>query len=615
MCGFVGVLRRNGEGAETSVIEQMLEPLRHRGPDGSGVWSEREVALGHVRLSILDLSERAGQPILTADRAAALVYNGEVYNYRDLRRDLEREGVSFESTGDTEVVLQALAHWGPEIAIPRFNGMFAFAYYDVRKRALWFARDRLGIKPLYIAECGPELIFGSEPRALLAHPTVTRRPDRLSIASFVLRGRPDPRYTMFEGIKAIEPGSWWRVDGSGIERRRWFHVLDALDVERLLSERCADVVGRFEQSLDESVRLHLASDVPLATICSGGVDSSLITALARPYVDDLRAYVADLPFDQGEGEAAQRVADSLGISLTRVRVDRECYLRHWPETIFYEGHPCFHRSNVALLALARKCRADGVKVLLNGEGSDELFGGYLWHEAAYRTFHWPERIARALIFPPSRRRRVRQRLRRDCFSAIPGVAGLGARAIATIDGEGEVRRRAILEKLAPVRSRADRALLARCLDDLYYSLDSLLRRHDRTAMAASIEMRVPFIENGIIDLGMHLPRRAKFHRGQSKWVVKQAAQKLLPADIVHARKRAFPMPNTFDAGCESLLRGGAAAGLLHWTDATQKAMEQEARRDSNLRFLLVGLELWARISLAGDKPEELSEELVAATRL
>ncbi|MCF8110970.1 MAG: asparagine synthase (glutamine-hydrolyzing) [Desulfobacteraceae bacterium] len=612
MCGFAGILRRDGQRASSSIITRMLGPLQHRGPDGSGIWAENEIALGHLRLSILDLSERASQPMATGDGEGVLVYNGEVYNYRELRGELEREGVGFVSTGDTEVVLKALLQWGPKQAIPRFNGMFAFAYFDRRNHALWLARDRLGIKPLYVAECGPELLFGSEPRALLAHPAVSLRPDPLAVATFVMRGRPDPRLTLYEGITAIEPGYWWRVDAHGTERRRWFHVQDAIDIDRLLAERHETAVYRFEQAIDESVRLHLASDVGLAAICSGGVDSGLITALANRRLGEIQTYVAELPFEEGEGDFAQRVADSLGICLTRVPIDREQYLRHWPEAIFYEGHPSFHRSNVALLALVRKCRADGFKVLLNGEGADELFGGYRWHENAFLSNKLNARIARALI-PPWFLRRFRKKWFRGRFTPMQGVEKFNKRAVAVMDGDGESRRLALAEKLKPVRSRADRAMLARSLDDLYYSLDTLLRRHDRMAMATSVEMRVPFIENNLIDLGIHLPRRAKYHRGQTKWVVKQAAQKLLPYDIVHAEKRAFPMPPGFDAGAEKLLLKGAMSELIRWSDSAMQAIITAARRDHQLRFLLVGFELWAQLNMYGATPEALSEELLSLT--
>ena len=266
------------------------------------------------------------------------------------------------------------------------------------------------------------------------------------------------------------------------------------------------------------------------------------------------------------------MADHLGVQLTRVPLDRESYLRQWPEAIAYEGHPLYGRSSVALLALARACHADGVKVLLNGEGSDELFGGYRSQATAYRAWGWRERIVRGLDPSGPRRRRSLRRLRSARFLGSPGLDGLGSRGIAVLDGESELRHRALQEKLAPVRSDADRAFLVRCLDDLYVTLDPLLRRHDRMAMAASIEMRVPFLENGIIDFGIHLPRRAKLRRGQRKWVVKQAAEKLLPARIVHARKRGFPMPEALDLGSEALLAGGVAGELLHWTDGTQQSL-------------------------------------------
>ncbi len=613
MCGLVGILRRDGERADAAHIDRMLAPMLHRGPDSRGCWAEGEVALGHLRLSILDLSERASQPIAAAGGEGVLVYNGEVYNFRALRSELEREGVVFASSGDTGVVLQALVRWGPQRAIPRFNGMFALAYFDRRRHELWLARDRFGFKPLYTAERAGELIFASEPQALLAHPALPCRPDRLAIASCLLLGRQDAHLTFFEGVAAIEPGTWWRVHGSGVERHRYYHVLDALDVERLLAADPDQVVPRFEALFDESVRLHLASDVPLAAICSGGVDSSLIAACASRHLKDLHCYVADESSGRGEGEFAQRVADHLGVRLTRLSMDRETQLRHWPEATLYEAHPLYNRSSVALLLLARAARADGVKVLLNGEGSDELFGGYGTQQRARRAWDWRTRLALALDPMRSRRRRSFRHLRSQRFLGVSRLDGLGVTGLAVVDGESELRRQALEEKLAPVRSAADRAFLVRCLDDLYFTLDPLLRRHDRMAMAASIEMRVPFLENDLIDFGIHLPLRAKFRRGQSKWVVKQAAEKLLPAEIVHARKRAFPMPADYDVGCEALLAGGAAGELLHWTERTQQALISHLRRRNHLRFALVGLELWARLYLRGEKPDALAGELLACS--
>jgi len=611
MCGFVGIFNKEGVGQERVVLEKMLNPIAHRGPDGHGIWLGEGVALGHHRLSILDLSDRAHQPILGARERSVLVYNGEVYNYKQLRSELEEEGSTFSSTGDTEVVLKALEKWGPEKALPKFDGMFALAYFDREEGSLWLARDRLGIKPLYVASCGAETLFGSEPRAILAHPRMRRQVDRLGLASFVLRGRPDPRITLYEGILALEPGSWLKIDRSGETRCTWFHVLDALEPRRIIEADPREAVRLLDRGLDESVRIHLASEVPLATICSGGVDSSLITALAKRAQDHVTAYVADVGPRRGEGQKAQRVADWLGVSLKRVPICREAFLRAWPEAV-RAGGPCFHRSDVALLILVRACHADGIKVLLNGEGADELYGGYLWQEAEFRKYDWRSRVLLALNPVPRWRHQARRHLQDIQFNPLPGLGTPGFRAIATIDGEGEIRRRRLEEKLAPVTPMADRAFLVRCLDDLYYSLDTLLRRHDRMAMASSVEMRVPFLENTLIDLGIHLPRRAKYRRGHPKWVLKQVARRYLPADIVFAKKMAFPIPQEFDDGTQVLLNKGAAAELLHWSTPVRKALIEECGRDARLRFLLVGVELWAEIMFLNETPERMAEELLGS---
>ena len=275
MCGVAGVWRHDGGEVEPAAVTAMLDAIAHRGPDDEGQWQAGGVALGSRRLAIMDLSHAAHQPAMMPDGRGVLVYNGEVYNYRDLRLELEREGAEFRSSGDTEVVLQALHRWGPERSLPRFDGMFAVAYLDRRDNALWLARDRIGIKPLVVADTGMELLFASEIRALLTHPRMARRIDMHQLFAWVLgRGLGMPK-SLFSGVTAIEPGCWWKVTRSGIEKRRYFHVLDAIDVERLAAagKGSADsFVSGFRETMRESVRRHLASDAPLATMCSGGVE-------------------------------------------------------------------------------------------------------------------------------------------------------------------------------------------------------------------------------------------------------------------------------------------------------------------------------------------------------
>jgi asparagine synthase (glutamine-hydrolysing) len=612
MCGLVGIWRHDGRKADRSAIALMLEPIGHRGPDGIGIWQDGQVAFGHRRLAILDLTESSSQPILTADSTGVLIYNGEIYNYRQLREELETEGIRFRSSGDTEVVLQALHHWGPERSVIRFNGMFAFAYFDRRSRTLWLARDKVGIKPLLIANTGTELLFASEAKALLAHPRLKPRVDRHAIAKLILASGSASYRMPFEGIDEIRPGSWYKISEHEIEQHQYFHALTAVDLDRLVSASAknpVNFVGEFREHLSQSVCLHLASDVPLAAMCSGGVDSSLIAAYTKEKMPDLRGYVADVTWPGGEGDQAERVGKHLGIPIRRVVVDRALFLNLWPHTVWHSDGPPTHPSDTALLAVAQTCRADGVKVLLTGEGSDELFGGYRWQQTTYddwrrlsswRRYFLPEGASRkALAWAP--------------FATMIARADpkLRRRLTIALDAEVELLPRQFWDLLAPIKSQADRAFIAHNLCSLYHHLSWILHRHDRIGMAASIEMRVPFLENGMFDFAFHLPRGAKLHRGVGKWVVKKAAAEILPADIVYAVKKGFPMPKEFSLGTQHLLVGGVLQELLKWPANVTQEIATWLGKDGSLRFRVVGLELWARIFFRGERPVVLGEQLNA----
>ena len=592
----------------------MLSAIVHRGPDDTGKWHGSRVALGQQRLTILDLSTRANQPMLTPGGRSVLVYNGEVYNFRELRRELEGEGIQFRTSGDTEVVLQALHHWGPERSIPRFDGMFAFAYLDLREQALWLARDRLGIKPLVVCQIGFEFVFASEVKALLAHPRVQRRLDRRTMIEFLL-GRPHrSNHTMFDGIGGLEPGSWWKFTESGIERKQYFHVLDNVNVKRLAAanrENPTDFVDTFRHTLQTSVRLHLASDVPLGAICSGGVDSSLITAYAKDLQPKIQAYVADVQGGDSEAPQAERVARHLGIAVHRVPIDRQRYLQLWPHVVWHLDSPTPRFSDPALLAVTQACRADGIKVLLTGEGSDELFGGYEWQRATFELWRRLHRPWRKLF-----RRQFNHdqlRLRHAPLASMPSRKDpLFRRWLMTaMDAEIELLPRRILERLASIQPPEDRAFLAQCFADLYFGLPGLLHRHDAMGMAASMEMRVPFLENDMLDFAFHLPRRAKLQREVGKWVVKMAAIQRLPSDIVHASKKGFPMPEAFSQRAERLLIGGLLKEQMEWSSGTLDEVLAMAKDDVTLRYHVTGLEIWMRIFFGQETPDQVGERLQA----
>ncbi|MGB8853686.1 MAG: asparagine synthase (glutamine-hydrolyzing) [Pirellulales bacterium] len=615
MCGIVGLWRRrDGDRADPELVDRMLATILHRGPDGGGVWADGRVALGHRRLSIIDLSAAGHQPMLSADRRGVLTYNGEIYNYPELRQDLEKEGISFVGTSDTEVLLAALHSWGPERTIPLLNGMFAFAYLDLRCGALWLARDRLGIKPLYVAETGQDLLFASEVKAILAHPGVATRVDEAALSrAFLVRRRSHD--TLFAGISGMPSGSWWKVTVDGIAKHRYFDIETALDRTRLTdnhrSINLGHVTDTLRSSLQESVRIHLASDAPIAAMCSGGVDSSLIAAYAGDDRPGLVGYVAEAPVGRGEAAQASRVGRHIDVPIREVAVPREDYLRLWPVCIRHLDAPTHHHSEPALLAVARACRADGIKVLLTGEGADELFGGYAWHSAAHRYWRGKAWLSAVMHFlgkrSPSRQRGFP--LQRPSISSR--LHRCRSRMALAADAEREFLPRRLFESLSGIGSLSDRALAVSGLADLVEHLSWVLHRHDHMSMAASVEMRVPFLENRLIDFGMHLPRSAKLRRGQGKWALKTVALDRLPRDVVFARKKGFPIPHAYTHGTERLLLGGLLADQLQWSKATTEFIVDDLRHDTDLLFLMVGMELWLRHVVGHETSDALGETLVS----
>ncbi len=629
MCGIVGVWNLSGGRVGENVLSAMLSTIRYRGPDDSDVWVDNSIGLGHCRLSILDLSTRARQPFLSADGQGVLVYNGEVYNYQELGSELKQEGVSLISTSDTEVVLYALHRWGPERAIPRFNGMFALAYFDRRTQKLWLARDRLGIKPLYITRSSSGVVFGSEIKALLAHPDVSGRPDIHALTGHVLCRRLEGTVTPFEGIQSIQPGTILEISPSASETLTYFDVLRDLDLARLLAAAEDDplqLASEFKRLFCESVSMHLVSDVPLAAMCSGGVDSSLMTAITVPHKRDIVAYVADVKGARvSEGRKAKIVARHLGIQIRQVDVDQDDYLRLWPLTIWHNDQPNFLVNDAPFFAVANACRRDGFKVVLTGEGSDELFGGYSWYPNVYRM--WRQRRRHATLFPDIPFWKAIGRflpplnpLDLDALSETPfsrirqrGTPDERLRRLCVADvDQYPLRQAALFKKLSPVSCVEDRAFLSYCLDDLYSVLQLLLQRNDRMGMASSIESRVPFLENRLIDFAIHLPRRAKYHRGITKWAVKATAEQYLPREIVHAPKIGFGVDgNSWRIAAKVLFQPGAIVQeIFKWRSSSMPLLREQLAKHPGIALTMVGVELWGRIFLRKDQPEALGEELV-----
>jgi asparagine synthase (glutamine-hydrolysing) len=619
MCGIAGVWRKRNpiDANDLSDVASMMEALVHRGPDDHGSWHNNRLALGHRRLTIIDPSPAAREPMLTASGQGVLVYNGEVYNYRSLRETLQAQGVVFRTICDAEVVLEALHHWGPEKAVPLFDGMFSFAYFDARNGALWLARDRLGIKPMSVADTPERIVFASEDKAILACDGFPRDIDSREMTLRLAWQSRDSSYSLFDRIERLPPAGLWKITDGGIERRRFWHVLDVLETARITGDLSSDAehMATLEALLKDSVGLHCIADTNVATACSSGVDSGLITALAKRFRPEIHGYVVDPQLGRSEADDAERTGRHVAVPLRRVPVDRNRFFELWPRVIWHLESDGWHASHVGLLALAEQCRADGVKVLLTGEGADELFGGYPLQALSmkkWRSWSWPRRL---LHSKRSLDRRFEQQ-RHAPYKVSAGSHSQMERSMVlrALSPELNFLQTEIFDRLEPVTPPADRAFLGHCLYDLYSHLQDILHRHDRLSMAASVELRVPFLENRLIDFAIHLPRRQKYRDRTGKWLLRKVAEKHIPRQNVQARKIGFEMSSEFSAGTETLLRGGFLPDAMKWPTASVEDMIQLARREEPSRLRLVGMELFLRLHAGGETTSTLTEALHAAAR-
>lgn len=628
MCGIVGVVQQAGHTVSDQDLECMLQTVLPRGPDHHGQVARGHVGFGHARLSVLDLSERGNQPFLTSDGLGMLVYNGEVYNFRPLRQELEREGIQFHSDTDTEVVLQALHNWGVVNAVPRFNGMFALAYTDFRTGSVWLARDRLGIKPLFTARLPRQLLFASEQKALLAHPAIAGDVDVQSTLSMLLYERFNDVESPYQAVHNFLPGTILEVTDPGAEygvvQHSYFDVQRCAEVSAIAdaTRLFEDTSAAFEIAMVESVEKHMISDAPLASLCSGGLDSGLVTALAAKRAPGLVAYVADMEGMQGEEfRRSSIICDHVGAQLRRVPVRERDFLTALPAAIAANDQPLFFAQEVALYLIAQQIRADGFKVVLSGDGADELFGGYSWYTDAYRRWQRLEQRARwlpdlallrrlARFVPGLRKPSLTQAIAEYALTAEPIEYVATSFNVAAVGGMTRtLRQRELFAQLSglPV---AERAFVARNLEDVYVHMRESLNAKDKVTMCHGVEGRVPFLENNLIQLGLNLPVSHKYRNGTRKVLINQMARKWLPAQVLSLPKIGFTAPPVMWQNTLEFLRDGHVAQLLKWPAGQHDAIVAMLRTRPYYSFRLLGCEIWLALHNEGTEPAALSEQLI-----
>lgn len=567
MCGIAGTVNAGGRRADRELLLAMAGELRHRGPDGTGLLLDGPAGMINTRLAIIDVAG-GDQPIASEDGRYFVMQNGEIYNYLELRSELRALGHSFATASDTEVLVHAFEEWG-EDCLPRLNGEFAFAIWDSLKRELFLARDRFGIRPLFTARYGGDFCFASECRALLRHPTATREIDPAAVSqTFILWATP-PGASALRDIRELPAGHWLKVTPGGTpEVNRWWDLdFGATSSGGKDAADPAELAAELRDLLADAVRIRTRADVPVAAYVSGGLDSSATVALLReagtPLLRGFAIGFQDALFD----ESAQQdvLAAAMGLELSRITVGDADIAAAFPRVVELSERPMLRTAPAPLLNLSGLARGNGFKVVLTGEGSDELFGGYnIFKEAIVRRF-WardPESRLRPLLF-----RRLYPYLAADLGRA-GGLLGsyFGAGLTATDDPLYSHRNRyrngaRNLRFLRPeVAAAADPAAdMARLLPAGFDGWDALGKAQyleiatfmqgyllhsqgDRMLMGNSVEGRFPFLDWRVAEFAARLPARLRLNGLEEKYLLRRAVAPLLPGEIARRAKRPYRAP-------------------------------------------------------------------------
>ena len=633
MCGIAGIVSLDPQGTvDVDRLRRMTDALRHRGPDGSGLWIEGPVGLGHRRLAIVDVVGGI-QPMPNEDRTVYIVHNGETYNHPGLRPELEARGHRYRTRCDTETILHLYEEEG-ERCVERLRGMFAFALWDRREHRLLLARDRLGIKPLYYALAEGELLFASEIKAILASGSVRPRLDEGILPEFLATRYVSGEETFFRGVRKLLPGrtlTWSRERGFATRRYWTLPGGPAADSNGGLREQAAIVRDR----LEESVRVHLMSDVPLGVFLSGGIDSTAIAALAtRLAGGPLQSFAVGFAEKEADELAYARLAArAVGTEHREVVLSGAEFFRLLPRLVWHEDEPIAFPSSVPLHSLSRLA-AEHVKVVLTGEGADELFLGY----NRYRVTGWNERLGAAYgvlvprpvrdaagLFIDTLPGAARRYASRSFLAFEPGPRALFFENFAVFS---EARQRALFLDPGRLDSRdpyttglrfyneaAGSSLQKMSHSDMQTYLVELLMKQDQMSMAASIESRVPYLDHELVEHVAALPADLKLRGLRTKAILREAVRGIVPRAILARRKMGFPVPigswfrGPFDSIVDEFVLGPRALerGLLDPSRLERLVAEHRSgsARHADRLWLLVNLEIWQRVFIDGEAPAQV----------
>lgn len=627
MCGLVGVLGSNAYRADSGLIHKMTETLVHRGPDGDGVYTDGPVGLGHRRLAILDLSSAAAQPMRSADGRYIIVYNGEVYNFKELRNELKTNGRTFRSQSDTEVLLEGFSHWGERI-LDRLNGMFAFAIWDTKTRELWLARDRYGIKPLYYCWVDNVLLFASEIKAFLAYPSFQVQLDREALLEYLTFQNYLNDGTLFKGVRLLAAGTSVRVKATDATTPEFHRYWDYSFEEPEKPKSDEEYLEELDHLFGQAVERQLVSDVSVSSFLSGGVDSGAITAVASQNLPGMRSFTVGFDLRSASGlelayderEAAEHMSYLFGTEHYEMVLkagDMERAMKslvwHLEEPRVGQSYPNFYASKLA-------SRFD--KVVMSGTGGDEIYGGYPWRY--YRAVdgddfeHYVEQYYAywQRLIPNSEIRKI--------FDPIwDDVQGVRTRDIF----------HNVFTKHADRLSRPEDYINHSLYFEAKTFLHGLLVMEDKLSMAHGLETRVPFLDNDLVDFSMRIPTRLKLgnlgkvqridenevgdkgrryyqNNRDGKLILRKVMERYVPNGTANAAKQGFSAPDaswfrgeSIDYVRDTICTNNAL--IYDWIDrdAVMSLVNEHLDGRKNRRLLvwsLLSLEQWCQTFLQND---------------
>lgn len=544
MCGIVGQINLNAEPVSDLNIRKMVDAVAHRGPDDAGIFIKRHVGIGFRRLSIMD-TEGGRQPIYNEDNSIVLVTNGEIYNYQELRSKMIAKGHTFKTRSDVEVIVHLYEEYGDKF-IDYLNGMYSICLYDIRNDLMILARDRMGIKPFYFLRTKKGIYFGSEIKGILASGEVESEKEEAVLEEFLVFRSLSNNRTFFRNIRSLGPGELMVINHGNPWIKKYYtqdyHPIDVHD---------GDLPETVYRKLNDSVTRQLMSDVPVGTLLSGGVDSSFVTAVAASQYPNIKSFTVG--FEDGiydESRYARIVSGRFHTEYHEIKIGNEEFADHLPKAIWYHDEPLNHANSVQLYLISKYAR-QFVKVLLTGEGADEIFGGYPRYQInrlglfldslGQKRKQW---VIKPLAFIKSRKAKKLAWLLKYSLNDMIIMNSAFIRYPDWID---------LLPNWEAAVSERQKVLgeVVSCTDDylnqlLFFEqrtyLQSILARTDKMSMAASVEARVPFLDNEVVALANTIPGRDKLRLWRPKFLLKESAKTILPAEIVGRRKVGFGVP-------------------------------------------------------------------------